>query len=119
MKFFLEIGSCCGGATVTPAAESAITPLKKTAANHRATSQSSRRSTKANSSTHWKPALSALSENCVVSDLVDGKIERSVRHLKKAKSTAVARSPGHSDNKYRKDSMWVALPSFAPTPFLF
>ncbi|PSR95304.1 Protein lsd90 like [Actinidia chinensis var. chinensis] len=114
MKFFLEIGSCCGGATVTPAAESAITPLKKTLA----TSQSSRRSTKANSSTHWKPALSALSEDRVVSDLVYGKIERSVRHLKKAKSTAVARSPGHSD-KYRKDSMWVALPSFAPTPFLF
>ncbi|XAR68072.1 hypothetical protein NMG60_11003073 [Bertholletia excelsa] len=116
MKFFSELGSCFGGATVAPAAESAAGHTVTGAGNDQ---QRGRRLRKAGSSSQWRPALSAISEDGGASDVGARKVETAARSPKKAKSTAVARSPRRSEEYNRIDSVLMALPAFSPTPFMF
>ncbi|KAA8526465.1 hypothetical protein F0562_008332 [Nyssa sinensis] len=119
MKFFVEFSSCFGGAIVTPAAESAAPPPQeavrlKSAGNGYAPRRTTRsRLTKVHSSTQWKPALSVISEDRLVSDAGRNN-ERMVRSEKKqsvkARSTEKVRSPNHGDD-YRKSTLPMAIPA--------
>ncbi|CAL5391305.1 unnamed protein product [Camellia sinensis] len=111
MKFFLEFRWCCGAiAATSPPQQVVARPLP---------SRSRRRSMKVNPSAHRKPALSAISEDSVVSDLGTKKTEnRNKKASEKSKSTAIARSSSHCDN-YRRGSMLMASPGFSAMPFLF
>ncbi|CAL5394351.1 unnamed protein product [Camellia sinensis] len=95
MKFFLEFRWCCGAIAATPPPQQEVArPLP---------SRSRRRSMKVNPSAHRKPALSAISEDSVVSDLGTKKTEnRNKKASEKSKSTAIARSSSHCYN-YRFD----------------
>ncbi|GMP54243.1 hypothetical protein CsSME_00019469 [Camellia sinensis var. sinensis] len=111
MKFFLEFRWCCGAIAATlPPQQVVARPLP---------SRSRRRSMKVNPSAHRKQALSAISEDSVVSDLGTKKTEnRNKEASEKSKSTAIARSSSHCDN-YRRGSMLMASPGFPTMPFFF
>ncbi|KAA8524556.1 hypothetical protein F0562_010979 [Nyssa sinensis] len=127
MKYFVKFRSCLGGATLAPAAETAtlppqeLVPLMNAGTGLSSSRASHGRLTRVHSSTQWKPALSAISEEGIVSD-AGRDHERKVRSEKKptvkARSTAKVRSPNHGDD-YRKSSLSMAIPAFSPTPFLF
>ncbi|PSS05786.1 Threonine synthase-like [Actinidia chinensis var. chinensis] len=109
MKFLAEFGLCFGGATVIQPQQEVALPTKSRAA--------SRSSRKVNSA-HWKPALSIISEDGVVSEIGNKHVDRKARSLKKARPTDTTCSHSHNDD-YRNDPMLMALPDFSPTPYLF
>ncbi|XP_059661032.1 uncharacterized protein LOC132307327 [Cornus florida] len=118
MKLCRELRLCCCGSTVRAPPPQEVVPLTSAANGH----ASRGRLAKVHSSTsQWKPALSAISEDGVVSEM-DRNNERAVRsekkQLAKSRSMPMTRSPRHG-NDYRKSTSPMALPAFSPTPFLF
>ena len=89
MKFLAEFGSCFGGATVIPPQQEVALPLK----SRKASSSSG----KVNSA-HWKPALSIILEDGVVSEIGNKRGDRKARSLKKARPTDTASSPSRNDD---------------------
>ncbi|PIN14919.1 hypothetical protein CDL12_12429 [Handroanthus impetiginosus] len=130
MKFFSELGSCWGGAMVSPAAEAGVGGqlTEVQGGNYHTRGQrTSRRLEKVRSSgrvNHWKPKLSAISEDSPMSEVVRAGVRRFAtsvhgkRPVKvKLKSPAKAVPPPEED--YWKYSYTMALPAFSPTSFLF
>ncbi|KAL2248391.1 uncharacterized protein LOC105162650 [Sesamum indicum] len=127
MKFFSELGSCWGGAMVSPAAEAG--PQAEVQEGIRCTTR--KRLTKVKSSggasRHWKPNLNSISEdNPLLEANRGGGVNRSSagvddrkRPLFRLKSAAKdMRSLSHGED-YWKSCQAMALPAFAPTSFLF
>lgn len=77
MKFFSELGSCLGGATLAPTAEtttSTVNPRQQREAGrlgrggngHAAVAPGGTRKGKPTTTRHWKPSLSMISEDTIV-----------------------------------------------------
>ncbi|KAM3395412.1 hypothetical protein P3S68_004418 [Capsicum galapagoense] len=136
MKFLPEFALCWGGATITPTvpeAASAALPSRDEEQNSRALigpamrGGRGRRAVKSRNGANWKPALRVISEERVMSDVVNAeRKERAVppscaKSATKVKAKFIFRSklsPRHGEN-YWKSSSPMAVPAFAPTTFLF
>uniref|UniRef100_A0A2P2J413 Uncharacterized protein n=2 Tax=Rhizophora mucronata TaxID=61149 RepID=A0A2P2J413_RHIMU len=128
MKFIFDFRFCY---LPTAATEEEATSATNAEAPLLSYSNNSKRDTKHNrpgsgSAIHWRPALSAIAENAVVS-FADGQIERkTLQHEKKVwtKGKFMAKAcvcyGNNNDNKHtynRDNTMHVAIPGFSPTPF--
>ncbi|KAL3509627.1 hypothetical protein ACH5RR_029028 [Cinchona calisaya] len=130
MKFFCELGSCFGGAAVTPTADTATATV---ASRQQQEEAAGRRGYGGNShavgpgdlrkvkptSRHWKPTLHMISEdNIVVHD--SGKrgvvSDNQISFKVKAKSKDKPKLSYHGED-YWKSSVFWAIPAFSPTPF--
>ncbi|CAN4104837.1 unnamed protein product [Withania somnifera] len=142
MKFLPEFALCWGGATITPTeASPAAVSTQEEEQNHREThseatiptaihSGRGRRVIKSRNGANWKPALRVITEERVMSDVVDangGRKELAVppsscaKTAAKVKAKSVARSklsPRHGED-YWKSTSPMPVPAFSPTAFLF
>ncbi|XP_059285049.1 uncharacterized protein LOC132038391 [Lycium ferocissimum] len=145
MKFLPEFALCFGGATITPTVTDGATSLLLPSENklggiatklQLGTSTSHTRNRRPvvkskNGANNWKPALRVIAEERAVSDVVDGngggRKERAAVPSTCAKSAAKVKakfisrsklSPKHGED-YWKSAGPMAVPAFAPTPFLF
>uniref|UniRef100_A0A7N0RIM3 Uncharacterized protein n=1 Tax=Kalanchoe fedtschenkoi TaxID=63787 RepID=A0A7N0RIM3_KALFE len=80
-----------------------------------------RRRPAAGSSAHWRPALTAISEDSCAASC--GEDERKTKLLEKGirrpKAISVRVKPSNSDNSPWRFQAQIAIPAFSPTPFLF
>ncbi|KAH7860572.1 hypothetical protein Vadar_015017 [Vaccinium darrowii] len=128
MKLSL-LRSCCEGASVNPAAESAASPPRqqdappvKRSGNGQASSRNGGRSMEVKTA-KWKPALSVISEDSVVvvsevgGKQNEGTVRRKKKALDEAELAAAAKSPRrHCDNTGK---IHMEIPAIAPTAYLF
>ncbi|XP_060188133.1 uncharacterized protein LOC132617198 [Lycium barbarum] len=149
MKFLPEFALCFGGATITPTvtdgAATTATPSCEeqtrrgnssevtTPTPHTTRGRGIRRPVvkSKNGANNWKPALRVIVEERAMSDVVDGngggRKERAAvpstcaKSAAKVKAKSISRSklsPKHGED-YWKSAGPMAVPAFAPTPFLF
>ncbi|CAK9161372.1 unnamed protein product [Ilex paraguariensis] len=117
MKFFEGFGSCCGGATVTPAAETATAAQQQGVVG--VNISRGRRLTQSRTTKHWKPALNVISEDNVVPDVCknnEGMMRSEKKQSSRAKSKATSYNYG---DEYWKSSHPVGFAALSPTPHLF
>ncbi|XP_031254566.1 uncharacterized protein LOC116112580 [Pistacia vera] len=132
MKFFFSnLGSCYRPSGLPPADASATTTTRMALGGagdaHLHGPYNSKRIKKAtsrSSAPHWRPALSVISEDGVVTVFeTDERKAQSEKKLssksKSAAKTRCFRSKDAYEYDSRKSSMPMILPAFSPTPFMF
>ncbi|KAF3443764.1 hypothetical protein FNV43_RR13454 [Rhamnella rubrinervis] len=135
MKFFTQLGSCCGGCCTSKLAEDVKAGGSSTcSAGHTTSSLTSRskvRSPRSETDMHWQPALSSISEDGLVPLEVKGNGTQVVVSQKKPLSSsnpitiAKAHSFSYGDDEeghYRRPSRFMVIPAFSQlvaTPFMF
>ncbi|KAL8506716.1 hypothetical protein ACS0TY_017567 [Phlomoides rotata] len=130
MKLFPEFGSCWGGAVVSPAVEAATD--ERHTAEQGVYGHRNRRLVKVRSggggATNWKPKLNAISENSPMTEVNSGGgnvrpagigNKRAVKIKPKSPAKAAPSLEHTEDYSYWKSPQAMAIPTFAPTSFLF
>ncbi|OWM78586.1 uncharacterized protein LOC116196211 [Punica granatum] len=122
MKCFSNLGSFCRRARApsTPPMEAGdpLTPPSATGSRRRRRLSGCK--SKSGTSTHWRPGLTAISE-----DVVSPADEKRTNWLRKKpaskkQSFDKSHSFSHPDEYYsRSNSMSMVMPTFSPTPFMF
>ncbi|KAK4420516.1 hypothetical protein Salat_2002000 [Sesamum alatum] len=127
MKFFSELGSCWGGAMVSPAAEAGLQAEGQEGIRRTRGRTTSKRLPRVKSSggamRHWKPKLNSIAEdNPLLEANRGGGVNRSSTGADDRKRTLFrlksASQPSNGED-YWKSCQAMALPAFAPTSFLF